>query len=518
LAIKLARIALVLFLGIILISGLSCPEPDGPEQTPTPTSTFTPTATAGGSYFVATDGLDTNPGTELLPWRTIQHAADNVGPGDTVYVKAGTYYEKVVIGVSGTAAEGWITFRPHNNDVAVIDAKGIQRPADTEGDCVIYIENSSYIRVIGFEIRNNLGVSDGSGIRVYGSGDHIEIRDNTIHDIRGRDAMGITVYGSSLGQYADAPVSNLVIVGNEIYDCEPSPSEALTINGWVINFQVENNHVHDINNIGIDVIGGEDWLGPEMPDNGRVAGNTVERANSDYGGGYGAGIYADGASNLIIENNRVSECDIGIEVGAENQGVVASNVVVRNNVLFNNFKGGIVFGGYEKGNSGYVTGCYFLNNTLYKNNRPGEWGPYFQGEGNGEIWIQWAESNYVMNNIIYASEGADVLRACWDSGYEDDNTFSNNIYYAESGAGNALFVVKGHEYNGYDAYTSSVAETSCLFADPRFISYATEDFRLHIDSPAINAGVNSAYAGDVDAGGQPRLKGGQIDAGAYEME
>jgi len=52
-------------------------------------------------YFVATSGADTDPGTPEKPFRSIQRAADIVGPGDTVVVRAGIYPESVAIKTSG---------------------------------------------------------------------------------------------------------------------------------------------------------------------------------------------------------------------------------------------------------------------------------------------------------------------------------------------------------------------------------------------------------------------------------
>ncbi len=103
------------------------------------------------------------------------------------------------------------------------------------------IAGRSWIEVVGLELRNNLGVNDGSGVRVLGAGSHIELRQNRIHDIRGKNAMGITVFAT-----APTPVSDLVIDGNEIYDCDPAPSETLTLNGNVDGFAVTNNIVHDV--------------------------------------------------------------------------------------------------------------------------------------------------------------------------------------------------------------------------------------------------------------------------------
>jgi hypothetical protein len=45
----------------------------------------------GAQYVVSTSGSDTNDGSAAHPWKTLQHAADQVVAGDTVSVLAGTY-------------------------------------------------------------------------------------------------------------------------------------------------------------------------------------------------------------------------------------------------------------------------------------------------------------------------------------------------------------------------------------------------------------------------------------------
>ena len=77
----------------------------------------------------------------------------------------------------------------------------------------------------------------------------------------------------------------------------PAPSEALVLNGNVTGFQVTGNVVRDVNNIGIDMIGGETDIQPNpalVARNGIVRRNVVVAANSNYEGGYAAGIYVDG--------------------------------------------------------------------------------------------------------------------------------------------------------------------------------------------------------------------------------
>ena len=57
----------------------------------------------GATYYVATNGSDSNPGTYSQPFRTIQKAANIVQPGDMVNVLPGVYSGLVKTTVSGTS-------------------------------------------------------------------------------------------------------------------------------------------------------------------------------------------------------------------------------------------------------------------------------------------------------------------------------------------------------------------------------------------------------------------------------
>ncbi|MGD8501034.1 MAG: DUF1565 domain-containing protein, partial [Phycisphaerales bacterium] len=50
-----------------------------------------------GTYYVATDGSDENPGSEAEPLRTIQRAASLARAGDTILVRGGVYREAVAL-------------------------------------------------------------------------------------------------------------------------------------------------------------------------------------------------------------------------------------------------------------------------------------------------------------------------------------------------------------------------------------------------------------------------------------
>lgn len=61
-------------------------------------------------FYVATWGDDEATGAQSTPWRTVQRAADTIGPGDTVHIGPGTFGECVTFPTSGTSGQP-ITFQ-----------------------------------------------------------------------------------------------------------------------------------------------------------------------------------------------------------------------------------------------------------------------------------------------------------------------------------------------------------------------------------------------------------------------
>ncbi len=91
-----------------------------PPARPLPTAIQEP-VTSGPKRFVdAGRGNDTNDGTQAAPWKTLAYAARRLQPGDTLYLRGGTYYEKVSLTRSGTT-ESPITIASFPGEMAVID-------------------------------------------------------------------------------------------------------------------------------------------------------------------------------------------------------------------------------------------------------------------------------------------------------------------------------------------------------------------------------------------------------------
>lgn len=69
--------------------------------------------------FASLRGLDTNPGTDLLPFRTAQRLADSLSPGQTGCLRAGTYSGSLTVTRGGTSGNP-VTIQSYPGERAVV--------------------------------------------------------------------------------------------------------------------------------------------------------------------------------------------------------------------------------------------------------------------------------------------------------------------------------------------------------------------------------------------------------------
>ncbi len=78
-------------------------------------------AAKGPALFVdAAKGDDRNDGARASPWKTLGHAVKRLRPGDTLYLRGGSYYEQVTLSPAGTKDRP-ITVRSFPGELAVLD-------------------------------------------------------------------------------------------------------------------------------------------------------------------------------------------------------------------------------------------------------------------------------------------------------------------------------------------------------------------------------------------------------------
>lgn len=422
-----------------------------------------PAAQAASIYYVSPLGNDSNPGTEALPWRTIQRAANAVNPGDTVYVRSGVYNEAVTISRSG-APGAFITLTAYPGEVPVVDANGLALPNYFDGG--FRISYANYVRIAGFVVQN---ITDGFGIICYHA-DNCIIENNRTYN---------TLY-SGIASWTS---TNSIIQGNEVELANnDGEQEAISVTQSA-NVQVLNNHVH---HGGPGTNGGE---GIDIKDGSHdilVKGNYVHHMNRVclYVDAWDSATY-----NVTLDGNRAHDCYRYGAAMASERGGELYNVTIINNLFYRNVRTGFVIGDWDAGYPHPMHDIAIIGNTMYDNGDD-LWG------GGIEITEPSVQGVVIRNNILSQNNFFTIL--------------------AENIPLSALTV----DHNLLDGFRNQAGElrgSDYVEGDPRFVNAAGVDFRLLPDSPAIDHGA-AAGAPDHDFAGAPRPSNGLWDIGAYEYQ
>jgi Right handed beta helix region/Pel9A-like, right handed beta helix region len=430
------------------------------------------------TYYVSTSGSDSGSGSVSSPFKTIQKGANIVNPGDTVYVRGGTYYQRVSLTRSGSSA-GHITFQNYPGETPVLDGTGLGAGYMFAGTDV------SYLKIIGLTVQNYTG----GGIFVQtsaGKASHIEIRNNTVQNQACDSSQTYLNDAISINAWpwqSSNSITDIVIDGNSLSNINNvCANEALTISGEIHRFQITNNTLDAVTDIGIDVIGqnenGQYGRAGEFPTNGIISGNEIKNSQTDSRQ-YAAAIYLDGAQNVTIEKNIVHDnSDIGIDPSTEQSGFTTQNIIIRNNVLWNNGRG-IDFGGSWKGTT---AGIRVVHNTVVVTTT-GKQSCFAMGKGTDIVG---------KNNIAYfGSSGTFYILMHGAVAGTNTQTLDYNDYYPASQAG--LLYWYGMKSSGFykslSAYQVGTGQDANSIAqNPLFTAPDNHDFTLQRNSPCIDAG------------------------------
>jgi Right handed beta helix region len=466
-------------------------------------------------FVVAPDGDDSGAGSLESPWRTISRAARSVPPGALVDIRGGVYRERVVVQVSGAPGSP-TTFAAHTGERVTISGHGLRRLPDNPG--LIQVSGRSNLEFQGLELRDLVVRRKRftpAGVWITGAASNITLRGLDIHDIRTRarrdgNAHGIAVYGGS----GSSAITGVTIAGNTVHDLRLGESEAIAINGNVDGWQVVGNTVDDVNNIGIDAIGFEGTAPRnDRARNGLIADNAVSDVETLGNPAYGrkavncrcaGGIYVDGGDDIVIERNRVTRSNLGIELASEVPGGKASDVVLRNNLVTLSDRAGLTMGGFEPG-KGKTVRARVVNNTFLDNDQ--------LRDGVGEVVLNWGVLDSSVLNNVFRARARGVLVT---NGYHLDggNVFDGNVWFsAGRDADSATWEWRDKRVTGFGAWQSVTGgDVQGRYADPLLDG----EGRPLAGSPVIDAGVATLLAGDTDLDGAPRLRGAALDAGSFE--
>jgi parallel beta-helix repeat protein len=440
--------------------------------TPVPTPTPTPTPLASGS-FVATNGNDVNDGSQLHPWKTLQHAADTAT--GMVWVRAGTY-------APFTLRRSGLTFSGYPGETAKV--------SNTSAKDMIYV-----FKVNGATLEN-LWVQ--GGVQVGGSG-------------------------------FDISSSSNVVIKNNTLDSSVSSNHGFGIRTWYsTNVTISNNDIsHQAAGIQVSyTAGGVKVLNNSIHDNNRMIVNTTSPSNDDHGANGVIFLETTGAtlaSGNQLWGNRAPSHDYVYD-GSAFEIYGASNVTITNNTMWNNKQV------LETGTDGRACNdITFTRNVAWS-------ATTVTGYARG-VLLACASNSLVAFNSLDGFDISDVsivYNAGYKyqgslSGLKvEDNVLLSNgapIYHLEtppSGvtvdrndlwnrAGGSLVWDKSH--NGTTSWATFRSwygyESHGMDANPMINSTGSHDYHLLVGSPAVNAG-------SVISGISSSFLGSAPDLGAFE--
>lgn len=464
------------------------------------------------TYYVATNGRDGDPGASEFPFRTIQKCLGVVQPGGSCVVRAGTYYEALVLKTSGTNPSR-ITLQNYSGETVTVNS-GDEKALRTDGrrhyytiDGLRFISNHVNYGDNEYSIDFEDGVWDGATDPNGGNNGFI---------VKNCYIEGMIHFYGHYNTVENCELNGKSLWGNGIYDNFAASHHNTYRKNTIYNYRVrgvwtmqstdsvviEDNTIHDIGGGGIDCDGAAHPIY-----------NSVVRGNTIYSIG-GRGIEMENGFNSIVEKNIIRDCQLtgihyinygfGPDFYSDAEYRTANtNGTVRNNLVYNTLESGIRLTG-SAGNKIYA-------NTIYKNSGSGGYYAAIALTSYGGYHSQNAD---IRDNIVL--EGNPY--ALWIEQPSSGPTglqMSNNLYYHSSNTKtHFIFNIGSYTLEEYKSLTG--LETNSIFSNPGFVSPASNDFHLTSTSPAIDAGIALAEVTD-DLEGIARPQGAKYDIGAYEF-
>lgn len=389
----------------------------------------------GAEYLVAPGGNNGAAGTSAAPWATLQHAADVVGPGDRVIVKAGAY-QGFYLDTSGTTADPIEFFA----EPGVLINTPTNGAGNQDG---INLELASHIIIDGFSVTG----MPRAGIRSVGLDDDMA----EFVTIRNVHAYDNGRWGIFTGH-----VNDLLIENNETSGSVLEHGIYVSNSGDrpVIRHNVTwGNHGAGIHMNGDASQGGDGLITGALVSGNRVYGNAASINGGGFGGG--SGINMDGVQNSRIENN----------------------------LLYDNHASGISL--FAQDGAAGSSGNVVVNNTIHQASN-GRWALNIQNE---------STNNTVLNNVLVTQNsfrGAiDVSPDSLTGMVSDYNAVVSR--FTTNGGDSILTLAQWQAATGQDAHSLSATPAEL------FENWSGGSYRLRSGSPAINRGTGaSAPTVDID--------------------
>jgi len=317
---------------------------------------------ADNVYFVSTAGSDKNSGTEAQPFRTVNKGVSVLKPGDTLYIRRGTYAEALLNAIpSGLSWDRPVTVAAHPGDEVTI------RPGSGEDVIKIQDNNPAYIVVDGL-VLDATGTTAAAVFIASANGPptvphHIRMKNC---EIKNAQEQGIMVY--SAVNVRSRQADNNEFINLKIHHIGKTRFH----HGIYINTNhnlIDHCEVWDVHGNGLQIYKSKGCNGINCNDN-TVRCCKIHDTGLDKSDVTAGIVITVGNGNLVC-NNVTWNNYIGVQIDTG-----ATNTKVYNNTICKSFGDGGIRNGYP--NPPGARGTVILNNILYQNahgNKIRDYGP-----------------------------------------------------------------------------------------------------------------------------------------------
>ncbi|HEY9802903.1 MAG TPA: right-handed parallel beta-helix repeat-containing protein [Leptolyngbyaceae cyanobacterium] len=321
----------------------------------------------------------------------------------------------------------------------------------------------------GIKITNGASYIEISGLEVEGNNANITLDYAKSQQSNGNNPLTSGNCISIDGRNTKPP-HHIRILNNKVHDCGgvgigTAQADYVTIDGN----EVYNNAWYSVYaNSGISIY--QSWNFDSNTGYKMIATNNKVYNNRQYIPWITTGTITDG-NGIIIDDSRNTQ-------NRSTLGAYKGRTLVANNITYNNGGSGI--------HSYFSDNVDIVNNTAYLNVQSPQL-------NNGQIYASSSSNVQILNNIIYAASTKRV-----NSNWGNKNIVYNYNVYANS----SWIEVKG---------------ANDIVAAPQFINPSIGDFRVNVNSPAINRGTTFNTV-KTDFIRNARPSAANYDIGAYEYQ
>ncbi|WP_342329917.1 putative Ig domain-containing protein [Pedobacter sp. FW305-3-2-15-E-R2A2] len=485
---------------------------------------------------------DNNGSSWIHAFNDLQPAMAQVKAGDEIWVAKGTYSPGPTASSFFTLKEGVKLYGGFaGTEIALTDRNkeaisGVNETIldGSQGQSSYHVVYN-VIALTNATILDGFSIQGGKALTTYSSGSNANYYGAGIYNTAGAALFrnlwiknNIATYGAGLYHTGDATYSNIRFSNNQAVGSYGRGAAVYNVKGFALTSGLlEGNKIMESASY--------TGYGAGIFSTGLMELDSVKFINNTISNGQGGAIYTTSSAVLKLSRSEFTgnKASTGGALFIANGAPDLSDVIFHGNI--STWTGGAI----------YAAGTPVLNRVSFLENTSGQHGAAIWSNGNirvdnsifsrnkinatagyfGGAWYV-SSGDALINNVSFSNNSIGYTNASTTLSYggalyrnSGTVTVHNSILWGNKRGNNVADQLNAGIVVGSTVVQNGYATGEDVkIGDPMFENAAVDELHLKGGSLAIDAGKNSWQAFDKDLAGNPRVKNGVIDLGAFENE